>query len=121
MRSDACSHGSLPSGVPRLIPSTGLPPAAFVGLGIAGLALLAASLVLAAAGSGVTQIITYGLGNFATLFLMREKGMTLGDKFDLKQNRPVTVVGVFDAGGSSFDSEIWVNLETARSSFGRAG
>ena len=36
-------------------------------------------LVLASAGSGVTQIITYGLGNFATLFLMREKGMTLGD------------------------------------------
>jgi putative ABC transport system permease protein len=49
------------------------------------------------------------------------KGMTLGDKFDLKKNRPVTVVGVFDAGGSSFDSEVWVNLETARSSFGREG
>lgn len=37
------------------------------------------ALVLAALGSGVTQILTYGLGNFATLFLMREKGMTLGD------------------------------------------
>ncbi len=37
------------------------------------------ALVLAALGSGVTQVITYGLGNFATLFLMREKGMTLGD------------------------------------------
>ncbi|WEK58208.1 MAG: MFS transporter [Candidatus Brevundimonas phytovorans] len=37
------------------------------------------ALVLAALGSGVTQIITYGLGNFATLFLMREKGMTLAD------------------------------------------
>lgn len=37
------------------------------------------ALVLASAGSGVTQIITYGLGNFATLFLMREKGMTLQD------------------------------------------
>jgi MFS family permease len=36
-------------------------------------------LVLAAMGSGVTQIITYGLGNFATLFLMREKGMSLQD------------------------------------------
>ena len=34
-------------------------------------------LVLAALGSGATQFITYGLGNFATLFLMREKGMTL--------------------------------------------
>lgn len=37
------------------------------------------SLVLAALASGVTQIITYGLGNFAVLFLMREKGMTLND------------------------------------------
>lgn len=49
------------------------------------------------------------------------KGMTIGDKFDLKKNRPVNVVGVFEAGGSSFESEVWVNLETARSSFGREG
>jgi len=35
-------------------------------------------LVLAALGAGVTQLITYGMGNFAVLFLMREKGMTLG-------------------------------------------
>lgn len=35
------------------------------------------ALVLAALASGATQIITYGSGNFATLFLMREKGMTL--------------------------------------------
>lgn len=37
------------------------------------------TLVLAALGSGATQVITYGLGNFAVLFLMREKGMTLND------------------------------------------
>lgn len=34
-------------------------------------------LLLAALGSGATQMVTYGLGNFTTLFLMREKGMTL--------------------------------------------
>ncbi len=34
-------------------------------------------LVLAALGGGVTQMVTYGVGNFAILFLMREKGMTL--------------------------------------------
>ena len=34
-------------------------------------------LVLAALGSGATQFITYGLGNFTVLFLMREKGMGL--------------------------------------------
>jgi MFS family permease len=37
------------------------------------------TLVLAALASGITQIVTYGSGNFATLFLMREKGMTLHD------------------------------------------
>ena len=37
------------------------------------------SLVLAALGSGATQFITYGLGNFTVLFLMREKGMTLSE------------------------------------------
>jgi MFS family permease len=36
-------------------------------------------LVLAALGSGATQFITYGFGNFAILFLMREKGMTLNE------------------------------------------
>jgi MFS family permease len=35
------------------------------------------TLVLASLGSGATQFVTYGLGNFATLFLMREKGMAL--------------------------------------------
>ena len=35
------------------------------------------TLVLAALGSAATQLITYGMGNFTTLFLMREKGMTL--------------------------------------------
>lgn len=53
------------------------------------------------------------VGNFA--------GMTLGNKFDLKKNRPVTVVGIFDAGGSAFDSEVWVDVDTLRSTFGREG
>ncbi len=35
------------------------------------------ALVLAALASGVTQIVTYGAGNFTTLILIREKGMTL--------------------------------------------
>lgn len=37
------------------------------------------TLMLAALGSGATQFVTYGLGNFAVLFLMRDKGMVLGD------------------------------------------
>ena len=35
------------------------------------------TLVLAALGSGATQMVTYGMGNFTPLFLMRDKGMTL--------------------------------------------
>jgi predicted MFS family arabinose efflux permease len=35
------------------------------------------ALMLAALASGATQFVTYGLINFAVLFLMREKGMTL--------------------------------------------
>ncbi|WP_395646958.1 spinster family MFS transporter [Terricaulis sp.] len=35
------------------------------------------TLVLMALGGGATQFITYGLGNFTVLFLMREKGMAL--------------------------------------------
>jgi MFS family permease len=34
-------------------------------------------LMLAALGSGATQFVTYGVGNFAILFLIREKGMTM--------------------------------------------
>jgi predicted MFS family arabinose efflux permease len=37
------------------------------------------TLVLAALGSGATQVITYGQSNFTSLFLMREKGMTLDE------------------------------------------
>jgi MFS family permease len=37
------------------------------------------ALRLAALAGGATQIVTYGAGNFTTLFLMREKGMTLNE------------------------------------------
>ncbi|MFA6229253.1 MAG: MFS transporter [Rhodanobacter sp.] len=37
------------------------------------------ALLLTALGSGATQMITYGMGNFTALFLMREKGMTLDE------------------------------------------
>ena len=46
-------------------------------LGTVGMFFANPVLMLAALGSGATQFITYGLGNFAVLFLMREKGMTL--------------------------------------------
>ncbi|HEX2730407.1 MAG TPA: ABC transporter permease [Polyangiaceae bacterium] len=48
-------------------------------------------------------------------------GLTLGGTFELKKNRAVNVVGVFEAGGSSYESEVWVNIDTLRASFGRDG
>jgi putative ABC transport system permease protein len=53
------------------------------------------------------------VGNYA--------GMQIGSSFELKKNRPVKVVGVFEASGSSFESEVWADVDTARSSFGREG
>jgi len=51
----------------------------------------------------------------------RFKGMELGQSFELKKNRPVTVVGVFEDGGSSFESEVWADLNNVRTTFGREG
>lgn len=50
----------------------------------------------------------------------RFDGLELGGSFDLKKNRPVKVVGVFEAGGSAYESEIWADLDTVRTSFGRS-
>ncbi len=49
----------------------------------------------------------------------RFKGTDLGESFDLRKNRPVKVVGVFEAGGSSFESEVWVDVDTLRASYSR--
>jgi putative ABC transport system permease protein len=51
----------------------------------------------------------------------RFAGMELNGHFELKKNRPVTVVGIFESGGSSFESEVWADLDTVRTSFGREG
>jgi putative ABC transport system permease protein len=51
----------------------------------------------------------------------RFKGLDLGQTFDLKKNRPVKVVGIFSDEGSSFESEVWVDVHTARQAFGREG
>jgi putative ABC transport system permease protein len=51
----------------------------------------------------------------------RFRGMDIGQSFDLKKNRPVTVVGVFEDGGSSYESEVWADLNNVRTTFGREG
>jgi putative ABC transport system permease protein len=49
----------------------------------------------------------------------RFKGVDMGQSFELKKNRPVKIVGVFQAGGSSLESEVWADIDTVRTSFGR--
>ncbi len=51
----------------------------------------------------------------------RFKGLALGQSFELRKNRPVTVVGVFEDKGSSFESEVWGDVKTLGSAFGREG
>ncbi|MFO0679199.1 MAG: ABC transporter permease [Polyangiaceae bacterium] len=51
----------------------------------------------------------------------RFKGLDLGGSIELRKNRPVKVVGVFEDEGSSYESEVWSDLNTARAAFGREG
>jgi putative ABC transport system permease protein len=47
--------------------------------------------------------------------------LALGHSFELAAGRPVTVVGVFEAGGSVLESEVWVDLDAARGALGQEG
>jgi putative ABC transport system permease protein len=51
----------------------------------------------------------------------RFKGLELGQPVDVRKNRPLRIVGVFEDNGSSAESEIWGDLDTLRSAFGRQG
>lgn len=51
----------------------------------------------------------------------RFKGLALNETFELRKNRPVTVVGVFEDKGSSFESEVWGDVKTVGAAFGREG
>ena len=50
----------------------------------------------------------------------RVTGVEIGDKLRM-QKRDWEVVGIFDAQGSSFESEIWADFNSAGQAFGRAG
>lgn len=54
--------------------------------------------------------------------LGRFKGLEkIGQTFELKKNRSVKIVGVFEDGGSSFESELWADVDNVRQAFGRDG
>jgi putative ABC transport system permease protein len=47
--------------------------------------------------------------------------LALGKSFEIAAGRPVAVVGIFEAGGSVLESEVWVDLDSARSAVGQEG
>jgi len=49
----------------------------------------------------------------------RFRGVDLGHSFEIKKNRRVRVVGVIEDRGSSFESEVWGDIDTVRAAFGR--
>jgi putative ABC transport system permease protein len=49
----------------------------------------------------------------------RLKGLSEGHSIDLRRNRPLNVVGVFTTAGSSYESEVWGDLDYIRNSLGR--
>ena len=53
--------------------------------------------------------------------LGRFEGLTVGSDFEIKKNRRIKVVGSFESDGSSFESEVWTDIDTVRSAFGREG
>lgn len=48
-------------------------------------------------------------------------GLALGESFELAAGRPIQVVGVFESGGSAHESEVWVDLGSARSALDMGG
>ena len=50
----------------------------------------------------------------------RFKGISEGGTFELRRNRPLKVVGTFAADGTSFESEVWGDLDVIRTSVGRS-
>lgn len=50
----------------------------------------------------------------------RFQGLTVGDKFKVQASE-YTVVGLFDAGGKAFESEIWVDVNALKNTMKRSG
>lgn len=51
----------------------------------------------------------------------RFKGLELGQAFEIRKNRRAPVVGIFEDNGASTESEVWGDIDSVRTSFGREG
>lgn len=51
----------------------------------------------------------------------RFEGVEIGGQLELRKNRTTKIVGVFEASGSSYESEVWGDLDYVAQAFGREG
>jgi putative ABC transport system permease protein len=51
----------------------------------------------------------------------RFRGLELGQQLELQKNRPLQIVGVFEADDSAYESELWADRALVQESFGQAG
>ncbi len=49
------------------------------------------------------------------------KSIETGGSLDLKRNRPLRIVGVFEASGSTYEAEVWGDIDVIRKHLGREG
>ncbi len=49
------------------------------------------------------------------------EGVMLGGGFELQKNRRVQIVGVFEADGAAYESEVWTDIDVVRSAFNTQG
>jgi len=49
------------------------------------------------------------------------EGLSLDGELMLKKGRPIRIVGVFDAGGAAYESELWTGVDVVRTSLGWEG
>jgi putative ABC transport system permease protein len=51
----------------------------------------------------------------------RFAGLEVGKQIEMRKNRPLKIVGVFEDDGSAFESEVWGDMNVIRATFGRQG
>jgi putative ABC transport system permease protein len=51
----------------------------------------------------------------------RFEGLSIGDTVELRHNRPVRIVGIFEGNGGSTESEVWLDRALLEDAFGRSG
>ncbi len=47
--------------------------------------------------------------------------LKVGGTIEPKKNRPLKIVGIFESAGSSYESEVWADVDTIKAAFGRSG